>query len=88
MSRVTIESLYSDFTVPRINARQWGMDFEQYKHLADTEIVPRKIVEMIIEECEKDGANYLGAVANEALYIKTYAESLLKQFEEGENDKC
>lgn len=53
MSRVTIEGLYSDFTVPRTNAREWGVNFEQYERLANTEIVPRKMVEMIIEMCDE-----------------------------------
>ena len=53
MSRVTIEGLYSDFTVPRAEARQYGMNYEQYERLANTEIVPRKMIEMIIEMCDE-----------------------------------
>lgn len=104
MDRVTIEGLYSDFTVPRAEARQYGMNYEQYERLANTEIVPRKMIEMIIEMCDEiiddmeksiafykeiayfdeayDAifeANIRKSVANS---FKTYAESLLKQFEE------
>lgn len=73
MSRVTISDLHAGIHHSRVDA--YGL----YK---DIEIVPRKMVEMIIEKCEKDGATYLSHVANEALDIKKYAESLLKQFEE------
>lgn len=111
MSRVTIEGLYSDFTVPRTNAREWGVNFEQYERLANTEIVPRKMIEMIIEMCDEiiddmeksiasfkeiaycyeDGVDDAIFEANirksVATGFKTYAESLLKQFEEDEEDK-
>lgn len=84
MSRVTIEGLYDDFTVPGIEAREYGTNYEQYVALAGTEIVPRKIVEMIIEKCEKDICTDYKADAAiaEASLIKRYAEELLEQFEE------
>lgn len=85
MSRVTIESLYSDFTVPRKEAREYGMNYEQYAHLAVTEIVPRVIVEMIIDKCSQDEELYSKLDRIEAATashdVKEYAETLLKQFE-------
>jgi len=89
MSRVTIESLYGDFTVPRKVAREYGANYEQYEKLAETEVVPRKIVEMIIQKCKEiqnDNIDGYGLhecgkwAASEE--IKEYAESLLNQFEE------
>lgn len=92
MSRVTIESLYSDFTVPRTEAREYGMNYEKYAKLAETEIVPRRIVEMIIEKCKDHTSgpkpsDFLVGVSNEAGLIATYAESLLKEFEEDKDDE-
>lgn len=96
MDRVTIEGLYSDFTVPRAEARQYGMNYEQYERLANTEIVPRKMIEMIIEMCEKeedealddaygkyeDDPDYSTGYANAMSAIRVFANSLLEQFEE------
>ena len=50
----------------------------------DIEVVPRKMVEMIIERCVRDmcSASNDGAMCYEASCIKDYAESLLKRFEE------
>lgn len=89
MSRVTIESLYSDFIIPRTNAREYGANYEQYVKLAEMEVVPRKMVEMIIEKCKEiqhdNNADYdymecgKWCASDE---IKDYAESLLKHFEE------
>ena len=89
MSRVTIEQIYSDFTVPRTAAREHGMNYEQYAKLAETEIVPRKMVEMIIEKCKDPvsgpkPSDYIVGISDEAELIAKYAESLLKQFEEDE----
>ena len=84
MNRVTIGNLLDDYEDDKI-------DIITGVQAHDIEIVPRKIVEMIIEMCEKDGATYLGVVANEALDIKKYAESLLNQFEEDDSnntEKC
>ena len=89
MSRVTIEGLYSDFTVPRAEARQYGMNYEQYERLANTEIVPRKMIEMIIERCKKNEEAlrpYYGAPfedGQDVAYtdIRICAEQLLKRFE-------
>lgn len=53
-------------------------------------IVPRKIVEMIIEECERNEitnhkyGNY--CAENNLEHIREYAESLLKQFEEDKDE--
>ncbi len=89
MSRVTIEGLYSDFTVPRTEARQWGMNYEQYERLANTEIVPRKIVEAIIERCKKNeealrphyGEPFEDGQDVAYTDIRICAEQLLEQFE-------
>lgn len=83
MSRVTINDSAWDY--------RHTATCEDIVSSADIEIVPRKIVEMIIEKCEKDGATYLGAVGNEALDIKEYALSLLAQFEKDDSsntEKC
>lgn len=72
MSRVTIESLMAH--------EAWA----EFCEIEDIEIVPRKMVEMIIERlkinissCEKD--SYADFTLTDVL---KYAESLLKQFEE------
>lgn len=80
MSRVTINDIHNDV----VYSANWSQ-------VCDTEIVPRKIVEMIIEKCietQRDNDSnddlleigYWGMVEE----IKEYAESLLKQFEEDE----
>ena len=80
MSRVTIKDLYWELDSDASN-KSWD-------DAKEIEIVPRKIVEMIIERCVED-VNYSdwrysvdkGKIC-EAADIKDYAESLLKQFEE------
>ena len=50
---------------------------------ADIEVVPRKMVEMIIEKCKKEILSDYKSVAAvaEASLIKSYAEELLDKFE-------
>lgn len=79
MSRVTIKELYWE-----INEDEHADDvWEDYK---DIEVVPRKTVEMIIEECKRNtitNYKYGNYCAGDNLtHIGDYAESLLKQFEE------
>ena len=56
-------------------------------NLPTVEIVPRKMVEMIIEKCDRDieefdgESNIYEAVRAEARNIKNYALSLLEKFE-------
>lgn len=72
MSRVTIETIgeiiYS-YSYPKVK---------------DIEVVPRKMVEMIIAECEQtlNSPTTNWSRKDEAGFIKTFAESLLKKFEE------
>ena len=76
MSRVTIGDIYNDVN-----------DTTYFRALciADIEVVPRKIIEMIIEKCERD--KQLGrGWENEANSIISYAEELLKQFEEDKDE--
>ena len=82
MSRVTINDIHNDV----VYSANWSQ-------VCDTEIVPRKMVEMIIKDCEKKMEFYgtLRVVCSEdkgayntAKSTKEYAESLLKQFEEDE----
>ena len=80
MSRATIKYLYWEINGDTYANNVWN----GYK---DIEIVPRRMVEMIIKKC-KDHASgpkpsdYIVGVSNEAELIAKYAESLLKQFEE------
>ena len=115
-NRVTIRQLMYECTQP-----MHPDDYAKMQKILDTEITPRRAIEMIIEMCDEiinnsekaiasfkeiaycyeDGvddtifeANIRKSVANS---FKTYAESLLKQFEgndldehfqeEGKNDK-
>lgn len=80
MGRVTIMNLTNDY--------KYDLTLDEQVEVKDIEIVPRKMVEMIIERCEctincacytEDNMRVL-----EARDIKEYAESLLKQFEEEE----
>lgn len=73
MSRVTIKKLYGEI----------DYDEDDYIAIKDVKIVPRKMVEMIIERlkrnisaCEND--SYADFTLTDVLQ---YAESLLKQFE-------
>lgn len=75
MSRVTIDNIQHDAS---------GLDnmsWDEITKLYQIEVVPRKMVEMIIEKCRQDIIKY-NHDSEEAACIKQYAESLLKQFEE------
>ena len=76
MSKVTINDLYSGI-------RQSGIGMYKYK---DVEIVPRRMVEMIIKRCQETIDNVCYTEDNarkwEAQDIKEFAESLLEEFEE------
>ena len=68
--RVTIGELTEDY-----------LPFTKKGNEATTiEIVPRKMVEMIIEKCRQDVAKYTHN-SEEAACIKQYAEGLLFEFE-------
>lgn len=77
--KVTANMLYYD----TINGQE---QFDKWHECMATPIVPRKMVEMIIEECERDeitNHKYGNYCAEDNLkHIREYAESLLKQFEE------
>ena len=83
MSRVSIKELYWELNEElRESDKSW-------KDIRDIEIVPRKMVEMIIEMCieiqrDNDSNDDLLEIGywGMAEEIKDYAESLLKQFEE------
>jgi hypothetical protein len=75
MSRVTLIDIYNErFNEPSL----------KLSATADIEVVPRKIVEMIIAECNSQisAFHHSPSIVNTVAYIKEYAESLLKQFEE------
>ena len=73
MNRVTIKDVYRDFAYAAVS-----------NDVKNIEVVPRKMVEMIIEYCKRESEinDYHDAVRIEAYEIQQYAESLLKQFEE------
>lgn len=84
MSRVTFGDLYCDYL--DINT-----SVKDCRKVQDVAIVPRKMVEMIIEKCLEDYEHsceyqgidkYANGICVESKDIKRYAESLLKQFEE------
>ena len=84
MNRVTIGDLLEDYEDDKI-------DIITGVQAHDIEIVPRKIVEMIIDKCKEHASgpkpnDYIVGVAQEADWIGEYAESLLDQFEFGRND--
>ena len=79
MSRVTIRELYSE--------DDYIIDYDEA--IKNIEIVPRKMVEMIIEKCDvmklqTIDNDYEKSVVrfNACNSLKEYAESLFKQFEE------
>ena len=81
MSRVTLIDIYNE----RFNESSLKLSAT-----ADIEVVPRKMVEMIIEKCKKNeealrphyGDSYSNGLDTAYMIIRDYAESLLKQFEE------
>jgi hypothetical protein len=80
MSSVAIKDLYWEVSNDKYASNVWN----GYK---DIEVVPRKMVEMIIAKCTDHASgpkpsDYIISVSNEADWIAKYAESLLKQFEE------
>lgn len=92
MSKVTIESLYDDFTVQRKEA-EYGINYELYAKLAEIKIIPRKIAEEAMEQCDfylehfKDQDNERAVGAKYvARQIKIILEELLRQFEEEDNE--
>ena len=79
MSGITVGDLWREYC-----------DNEKWQTLKDIEVVPRKMVEMIMEECESlkitnyRYGNY--CAGDNFAHIKNYAESLLKQFEEDKDE--
>lgn len=73
MSRVTIESLMAHEALA------------EFCEIEDIEIVPRKMVEMIIERCSIGEKLVNKTTAMEVRDIRNYAESLLKKFEEDQD---
>ena len=79
MSRATMKLLLYDLEQLSTSA---------FRDLPTVEIVPRKMIEMIIEKCDRDieefdgESNIYEAVRAEARNIKNYALSLLEKFEE------
>lgn len=78
MSRVTIDNIQHDAS--GLDNMSWADITKLYQ----IEVVPRKMVEMIIAKCNSQISDFKGnpSIVNTAIYIKDYAESLLKQFEE------
>ena len=87
MSRVTILDLVSDY-------KDADIDMSTCKKSRDIQVIPRKMVEMIIERCEKiyqESNSLEGSLEHNitrttiqatCLVIRKYAESLLAKFEE------
>lgn len=54
----------------------------------DIEVVPRKIIELIIEKCNEENKDVNNSYYSRKInHIREYAELLLKQFEEDEEDE-
>ncbi len=79
MSSITVADLLEEPNVTQEDYDKWAI-------VSSTEIVPRKMIEMIIEKCIRDESEpaYSDATQEEAADIRKYAEWLLKQFEEPE----
>lgn len=83
MSRVTIDNIQHDAS--GLDNMSWAEITELYQ----IEVVPRKMVEMIIEKCKKNeealrphyGDSYSNGLDTAYMIIRDYAESLLEQFE-------
>lgn len=85
MSSVTINELAWDY---KHNTLQ-----KELMESCDIEIVPRKMVEMIIAECNSQISDFHHnpSIVNTAIHIKDYALSLLQQFEDNDfstTEKC
>lgn len=96
MNRVTISDISNSAQYLKVNNGLGGTTFCDIK---DIEIVPRKMVEMIIEKCKKNEEAlrpYYGEPfedGQDVAYtnIRVYAELLLKQFEKDDfsnTEKC
>lgn len=77
MSRVAIKDLFWEISNDKYASNVW----DGYK---DIEVVPRKIVEMIIERCSIGEKLVNKTTAMEVRDIRNYAESLLEKFENDE----
>ena len=103
MSKTHVRDLVGDFEDEFIIGGSGAFKYEKLyskrlTEISDIEIVPRKIVEMIIKKCEDTirkqefimdfyaSDSYISSNAQAArintMQLKGYAESLLKQFEE------
>lgn len=89
MSRVTILDLVSDY-------KDADIDMSTCKKSRDIQVIPRRIVELIMGKCIEIEWAYGGDMNDEPVQfgkncaasdILEYAKSLLEQFEEDENDK-
>lgn len=84
MDKVTIKDLYWELSSDEM-LRNFIWD-----GCKDIEIVPRKMVEILIEKCDKEiehcaeytGNEYYDGRSDGVATIKYFAEALLKQFEE------
>ena len=83
MNGITIGNLCDDYSLTRVNATQYGMSYEKYEACKEIEVVPRKMVEMIITRLERNiSACAKDSYAKHSLEnVKEYTESLLDQFE-------
>lgn len=73
MSKVRLIDIYNErFNEPTL----------KLSATADIEVVPRRMVEMIIERCSISEKLVNKTTAMEVRDIRNYAESLLRQFEE------
>ena len=88
MSKVTI------YDICEVNNRYYinSPEARNLDKIFDIPVVPRKMVEMIIERCQKQmnsvllkkDIDYTDGIYNAAFDIKIYAEELLRQFEKDE----
>lgn len=75
MSRVTVDDITGDYYYNDYTDKSLA--------ISDVEVVPRKMVEMIIAKCTKDvcAEHKSDGAKAEASLIKRYAEELLEKFE-------
>lgn len=88
MSRATIMNLTNDY--------KYDLTLDERVEVKDIEIVPRKMVEMILERCQEEidaytlddicysnaDRHYANGRLDMAYQVRDYANVLLKQFEE------
>ena len=88
MNHITINDIWGEI----YDSKEYNM--QEIDKLSSIEVVPRRMMEMIIDECNEiidnykcDDTNYACGRRNSAVQLHEYTKTLLKQFDEFGEDE-